>query len=234
MNVSISKIAESENCLAIVDSRYPNRWLDAWGDVEKDIVDTLWRAGDYTVTATGTSPITASVLPGAVALITSGGSDFDGDNIQRVGTRFQLSSGKPCYWGGKFTINEATQSDLLVGLCGTDTTLTAASSAHAIDVGASGIFFSKMDNSTAINFKTYQTATETNTASAGTMDVLAHIYEIYFDGSKAFGYVDGVLVGTFTSLLPTVVLCPSVAFRTGSGAAKTCTMHWMRTIQVRS
>jgi len=233
-NTNLSQIAESKNALAMVDSRYPNRWFDAWGaDVEKDIPN-IWRAADYTVTATGTSPVTSSVLPGALYLITSGASDFDGDNIQALGSRFKLDAGKPCYFGAKVTINEATQSDLLIGLCGVDTTLTAASSAHAIAVGAGGVFFSKMDNSTAVNFKTYTTATEMNTASASVIDVAAHIYEFYFDGYSLFGYVDGVLIAKFTSNITTEVLTPSVVFRTGSGAAKTCTVHWTRAIAVRS
>lgn len=232
MNINQSKL--SDNALAIVDSRYPFRWHDAFGDVEKAIVDSVWRADEFTVTATGTSPIAASLLGGAVALVTSGGTDFDGDNIQLVGTRFKFEAGKPLYFGAKLTIDEATQSDLLVGLCGIDTTLTAASAAHALAVSASGAFFSKLDNVTAAHFKTYQTATETNTAAALTMDVSAHIYEMYFDGYKLMGYVDGVLVGTFTASLPTVVLTPSINFRTGAAAAKTCTIHWMRCIQVRS
>lgn len=234
MNINVSKLASSDNALGIVDSSYPFRWLDAWGDVEKAIVDDVWKADEFTVTATGTSPITASAVSGAVALITSGASDFDGDNIQVVGSRFSLASGKPLYFGAKLTISEATQSDLLVGLCGIDTTLTAASSAHAIDVGASGAFFSKLDAVTAAHFKTYVTATETNTAAALTMDTSAHIYEMYWDGYKLFGYVDGVIVGTFTASIPTAVLTPSIAFRAGSAGAKTCTVHWMRAIQVRS
>lgn len=234
MNINPSKLASSDNAYGIVDSRYPFRWLDAWGDIDKAIVDDVWKADEFTVTATGTSPITASIVPGAVALVTSGGSDFDGDNIQLVGTRFKFDAGKPLYFGAKLTIDEATQSDLLVGLCGIDTTLTAASSAHALAVSASGAFFSKLDNVTASHFKTYQTATETNTAAALTMDTSAHIYEMYWDGYKLFGYVDGVLVGTFTASLPSVVLTPSINFRTGSAAAKTCTIHWMRCIQVRS
>jgi len=233
-NVKFSQIGESQNAYGIVDTRYQRRWFDAWGDVERAKIDDIWRADEFTVTATGTSPITASVLPDAVALVTSGSNDFDGDNIQLVGSRFKLAAGKPCYFGAELTINEATQSDLVVGLFGVDTTLTAASSAHAMNVGAGGVGFSKIDAVTTCNFQTYATTTATNTANVLTMDTSAHIYEFYYDGAKVHGYIDGVLKATFSTGLPSVVLTPSINFRTGSAAAKTCTIHWMRAFQIRS
>lgn len=222
----------TDNALAFKDDRYNARFLDAFGSVQKALIDSTWRAGDWTVTATGTSPITASVLPDAVALITTPATDFAGDEIQFAGTQFKLESGKPCYFGAKVTVSDATQSDLLVGLCGIDTTLTAASSTHAINVGASGVFFSKIDGVTAGYFKTYATATETNTATAFTLDTSAHVYEFYWDGVTLKGFVDDVQIGCFTSV-PTAVLTPSLAFRAGEAGAKTCTIHWIRAIQAR-
>lgn len=229
--ISFQKL--TDNAYGYKDDRYGFRWLDAFGSVQKALIDSTWRAGDWTVTATGTSPITASVLPDAVALITTAATDFAGDNIQFTGSQFKIEAGKPCYFGAKITVSDATQSDLLVGLCGIDTTLTAASSAHAIDVGASGIFFSKLDGVTSINFKTYATATETNSAAAGTLDTNAHTYEFYYDGVSLIGYFDGVSVGCFTSL-PTAVLTPSLCFRAGEAVAKTCTIHWIRAVQARA
>lgn len=222
----------TDNAYGFKDDRYPARWLDAFGTVQKALIDNTWRAGDWTVTATNTSPITASVVPDAVALITTENIDFAGDNIQFVGSQFKFEAGKPCYFGAKITISDATQSDLLVGLCGVDTTLTAASSAHAIAVSASGAFFSKIDAVTAGYFKTYATGTETNSAAAFTADTSAHIYEMFYDGTSLIGYVDGVNVGCFTSV-PTAVLTPSICFRAGEAAVKTCTIHWVRAIQAR-
>jgi len=230
--VSYSKIGDSDNCIGIVDSRYPRRILDAFGDVQKVILDSVYKSSEFTITATGTSPVTAGVVSGSFALITTAATEYAGDNMQVVGSQFKLDPGKPCYFGAKITASDATQSDLLVGLCGVDTALTAASTAHAIDVGAGGVFFSKLDGVTAVNFKTYTTATEKNTASASTLDTLAHVYEFYFDGSAVHGYVDGVLIGTFTTNITTEVLTPSICFRAGEAGAKTCRIHWMRAIQV--
>jgi hypothetical protein len=58
----------TDNAYGYRDDRFPLRWLDAFGSVQKAIVDNTWRAGDWTVTATGTSPIAASVVADAVAL----------------------------------------------------------------------------------------------------------------------------------------------------------------------
>lgn len=230
MAVALHRI--TDNCYGFKDDTQETRWLDAFGSVQKALIDNTWRAGDWTVTATGTSPITASVVADAVALITTGATEYDGDNIQFAGSQFKLEDGKPAYFGAKLTVSDATQSDLLVGLCGVDTTLTAASSSHAIAVGAGGVFFSKLDGVTSGYFKTYETATEVNSASAFTLDTDPHIYEFYFDGTDLSAYVDGVQVAGFTDY-PTEVLTPSLAFRAGAAAAKTCTVHWIRAIQAR-
>jgi len=222
----------TDDAYGFKDEKYPDRWLDAFGLATKNLVDKEWRAGDFTVTATGTSPITASVVSGAVALITTENVDFAGDNIQALGTQFKLEAGKPCYFGAKLTVSDATQTDLLVGLCGTDTTLTAASSTHAIAVGASGVFFSKLDGVTTGYFKTISTATETNSLQAFTLDTDPHTYEFYFDGVNLTAYVDGVKIGGFIDY-PTAFLTPSLAFRAGEAGAKTCTLHWMRAIKVQ-
>jgi len=231
-NINPSKIGDSENTYAIVDSRYPRRILDAWGMVDKEIVN-LYRAADWTVTATGTSPVTASVLPDAKILITTPATDFAGDNMQIIGSKFKLEAGKPVYFGAKLTISDATQSDLLVGLCGVDTTLTAASSAHAIAVSAGGAFFSKIDGVTAGYFKTYTTGTEVNSSAAFTASTAARWYEMYWDGYTLYGYVDGVLIASFGSGVTTEVLTPSLCFRAGEAGAKTCTVHEFVTIAVR-
>lgn len=234
--IAFSKLGSSDNACGYVDTRYsPVRWLDAWGSVDKCIVD-MYRAADWTVTATGTAPVAASLLPDAKILIsTQASTDFSGDNMQVLGSRFKFEAGKPLYFGAKLTVSEATQCDLLVGLCGVDTTLTAASSTHALAVGAGGAFFSKIDAVTAGYFKTITTATEANSAAAFTCDTSAHWYEMYWDGYKLTGYYDGVAVGCFASGVTTEVLTPSICFRKGDTAAGvyTCTVHEFITIAVR-
>ena len=233
MNINLSKL--SENALAVVDSRYPDRWLDAFGDVDKAVINN-YNAGDWTTTATGTAPVAASLVQDALFTISSQAStDFSGDNMQILGSRFKLEANKPVYFRADVTLSEATQSDFLIGLCGVDTHLMAASSSHAINVEAGGAFFSKLDGSTSVLFKTYGTSAETNSAAASTMDTAKHIYEIYWDGSTLHGKVDGVEVASFGATIPSVVLTPSICFRKGDTAATvyTCTVHKFIPIAVR-
>lgn len=233
--INFSKIGQSNNVNGYVDGTYPWRVYDAWGDVQKVVVDSVYKADEFTTTLVGTTPtVTASALPGAVALITTPATDFSGANMQVVGSQFKLDADKPAYFGCAISISDATQSDLLVGLCGIDTTLTAASGTHEIAVSAGGAFFSKIDGVTGINFKTYKTTSETNSASVGTMDTSKHIYEMYWDGETLKGYFDGEEIGSFTADYPVVVLTPSIAFRAGAAAVTTCTVHWVRAFQVRS
>lgn len=231
-NLNPSLIGDSQNAWALADTRYPRRFYDAWGAVDKDIVNT-YRVADWTVTATGTSPVAASLLPDAKILITTQNVEYAGDNMQILGSRFKFDAGKPVYFGAKLTISSATQCDLLVGLCGVDTTLTNASSSHAVNVGAGGAFFSKIDEVTAGFFKTYTTGTEKNSAAAFTLDTATHWYEMYWDGSKLTGYFDGAAVATFGSDITTEVLTPSICFRAGTTTAVTCTIHEFITIAVR-
>lgn len=232
MNVNFSKLGDSDNAVGVVDSRYPGRWLDAWGDVDKCIINE-YRAADWTVTATGTSPVAASLVPDAAILITTENVEYAGDNMQILGTKFKLESGKPVYFGTKLTVSNATQCDLLVGLAGTDTTLTNASGSHAIAVGASAIAFTKLDEVTTCYFKTITTATEGNSATAFTLDTNPHWYEFYWDGVSVTGYIDGVKIACFTTSIPSAVLTPSICFRAGTTTAVTCTIHKMVTIAVR-
>ncbi len=234
--IKMRDLMPSGNVFGVVEENVAGigvRPLEAWGDVEKMEMND-YVAAEWTVTATGTSPITPSVLPSALALITTGANEYDGDNMQWVGSRFKLTAGQPMYFGAKITLAEATQSDFLLGLCGVDTTLTNASASHAIAVGAGGVFFSKLDAVTAGFVKTITTATEKNSAAAFTMDTSAHTYEIVYTGSVLNFYFDGALVATFATDLTAEVLTPSLCYRAGSAGAKTATIHWIKAFQYRS
>ncbi len=232
--------------MADVKSKYVNgnlvfydgteqRWVDAIGPQARKwdlAIASAAETADKTITATGTSPITNAILEGDRMLITTGGTEYDGDNIQWLGTPFQLASGKPLYFGARVSISDATQSDFLIGLASTDTTLTAASAAHALAVTDDGIYFYKIDGVTAI-YATAEKAGVESSAAAGTMDTNKHWYEMLYDGSTLSTYFDGSLVSQVAAAsLPTVVLRPSIAFRTGEAAAKTCSVEIFRVIQL--
>ena len=241
MSIVLEKFPNSENAYGIRDTRFAHRWLDLWGDVQKYMAigpvskdDTTGVPVDFTTTQTGTSPLSISATPGEILLVTTAATEYAGVNAQLAGTQFELATAKPAYFGIRCSVSDATQSDFLVGLCGIDTTLTNASTSHAFALGAGGVFFGKLDGSTALAAKAWATTTETGTAAlASAMDTAAHTYELVWDGYKLDFYFDGTLVATMTSGLPTVPLTPSFVFRAGEAVAKTMRINWLRAFQVR-
>lgn len=232
-----SKINDS---LVLVDEKYPHRWHDAWGlSVAKYLPsngiptdDTTGEMTSWTATETGTNTTVNSVTANSLFTMTTGATEYNGYSSQLKGTAFKLATDKPFYFGGKFTISDATETDFLFGLCGVDTTLTAASAAHAIGVSAGGFFFSKIDAVTAINFSVYAAGAAVTTIAVGTLTTGAHTYECYFDGVSVNVYFDSVKVGCTDVTLPTTVATPSISFRAGAAAAKTLECGWLKSIQV--
>ncbi len=214
------------------------RWLDAVGSgvikycthfVSLPTDDTTGDPTEYTMTVveTGAGDSTA-VLDTTVdgnLLITTDALENDGVSLQLKGEAFKLETGKPCYFGVRLKLSDATQSDLLVGLCITDTALLGGMT--------DGAYFVKVDGSTDIAFAIEKDSTATSTVEA-TADTSYHIYEFYFDGTNCQPYVDGVAGTQVTTNLPdNEELTPSIEFLTGADAAKTCTVDWLRVIQIR-
>lgn len=211
------------------------RWLDAIGPnvckfVEEfthlPVDNTTGLPTEFTCTLVNASTVALSAgAAGGTCVITTAGAENDGVNMQLKGESFKLASGKPLYFGCKFTISNATESDFIVGLCITDTTLLGGMT--------DGVYFRKVDGSTATSFVLEKDSTETST-SALTHDTSSHTLEFYFDGTNIDFFVDGVK-GTrpVTTNLPNdEELTPSIHFLTGSNNARTMTIEWMRCIQI--
>ena len=223
--------------LVLVDDTYPHRWHDAWGNnIHKYVPDASIPTSSselvsWTSTETGTNTTVNSVSANSLLTMVTGATDFNGYSSQLLGSGFAAVSAKPFYFGGEFSIDKASASDFLFGICGVDTTLTAASSAHAIAVSAGGFFFSKLDAVTAINFSVYAAGAAVTTIAVGTMDTALHTYEVYFDGQFINVFFDGVKVGCTDASIPVTVATPSISVRNGASAAVTLETAWLRFIQ---
>jgi len=223
-----------------------SRWIDALGlNVTKFILpsgagcdDTTGDPTRFTVreisTGGGVSTIVNSATAGEALLITTDDAEYDGIQAQLKGEAFKLESAKPFYFGIKCSISDATQSDFLVGLCEVHTDLLKEAVAHGIAAAdVEGVFFCKIDAETTIKAKVYLNAAETATANSATvMDTSAHIYEILWDGTTVYFYVDAILVTSVAASLPDGDLSPSIDFRAGAAAVKTMSVHWMKAIQL--
>lgn len=227
------------NSVALISPEKDYRMLDAWGNVKKYIPDAgqdVTTAQTWTHTQTGTNTWINSLTAGEDFTITTGATDFNGYSSQLLGESFKIASGMPFSVTAKIKMSVATQSDLLFGLAETDTTLTAASSAHAIAVTGAGLFFSKIDAVTAITANVYDSGAAVDTATLdAVMDVAYHTYDIYSDdGSTVVFVFDGSEVARFATGLPTAAMTLSLSVRNGASAAVTLSMKETKAVQVFS
>jgi hypothetical protein len=219
------------------------RWYDIFNGVKFDLGtgfpadDTTGDPSQFTMTVTevGTGNTTAvnDTNSGSSMLITTAANEYDGINLQVKGESFKLTASKPLYFGCKFKVSDATQSDIFVGLAETDTTLMATATAHAIALGGDGAFFSKLDASTTLAGKMYLDGAQTATADYGTalIDDTYVTCEIYWNGSTLFYYIDGTMVNRIAASLGDGEMTPSINFRAGAAAAKTMSVAWLKCFQ---
>lgn len=225
------------NLVYIDNGVHRRRVIDAIGpDVFKFLNDFMLGQGlsatalgdQATVTATGTSPVVFTDSAGGALLITTGGTEDDGVNIQWLGENFHLGATgiRALYFGARFKISDATETDFFIGLCDTDTDILGAAD--------DSIGFRKADGTTAVSFVTEKGGTET-TAAAFTADTSWHIVEFYYDADAGSleAFVDGVSLGTIAvTNLPDEEQRVSVAFFTGETGANTMQIDWINVIQI--
>ena len=233
----IDLFAQTGNSIILRSPEKDYRMLDAWGNVKKYIPGAgqdLTTAQTWTHTQTGSNTWVNSLTAGEDFTVVTGSTDFNGYSSQLLGESFKIASGMPFSVTAKIKISEATQSDLLFGLAETDTTLTAASSTHAIAVTGAGLFFSKIDAVTAITANVYAGGSAVDTATLDdVMDVAYHTYDIYSDdGVKVVFAFDGVEVARFSTGLPTAAMTLSISVRTGAASAETLSIKELKVIQV--
>jgi len=223
--------------------QYEHRWVDVIGSTEDtqkfvlntavlNLDDTTSDPTAFTVTTVDTDTDAAGsvVLTDGKLVITTDDAENDGANVQLKGEAFDLASTNRVYFGIKLQVNDATQTDLLCGLCITDTTLLGGMT--------DGVYFECLDGSTDINFVLEKDSTETTSAAAyGTLaDATDVVLEFFFDGTNVDCWVNGTLKTRLatTNLPDNEQLTPSIHFLTGEAAAQTCSVAWWRVIQVNA
>lgn len=176
-----------------------------------------WNAENWTVTTLAhASTITrTAAVQGGLSVVTAG-AENDGSNIQLNGTMFKLDVGKPVAWGTRFSIDDVTQSDFILGLCVVDVDLFGGMT--------DGIYFEKSDGAATVTFVTEAASTETTSGTLATMvDATKIALGFVWDGvSAVYPYINGVRGTAVTTNIPTGVwLTPSMELLTGAAAART-------------
>ena len=226
------------NAAVLYNDDQPWRWFDAFGPnvckhvthFESLAMEAANNPGEWTATLVNASTVAlAAGTRGGELLITTAGADNDGVNMQIVGESYSFEGQYPLYFGMRFKVTEATQSDFLVGMCITDTDLVTAVT--------DGVYFRKIDGSTVVNFVLEKDNLESTTSVDVCVADAWVTYEFYYDGFTISAYVDDVLLATFDAASATNMpddeeLTPSIHFLTGDNAAEIMTVDWLRVIQI--
>ena len=176
---------------------------------------------------TGTTEFDANNTAGRVGTITCAADENDGGQYQLLGEGFEFTSDQDIYAGIECQGNDVDQTDILFGLCITDTTLLGGMT--------DGVYWESLDGSATTSTVTEKDSTETQTDSVSTLtDATDQVWEIYFDGSSVYFFADGTQSSTIhTANIPDdEALTLSLAVLTGEATANTVNVKWLRAIQI--
>jgi len=193
-----------------------------------------YHSGIYTITTTeaGSGNASEAITAGAGGqlLITNDDADNDLDFFQLKGESFKWDSSKRMFFSARFKTNDATQSEIIMGLQITDTT--------PLDV-TDGIFFLKVDADTQPDLIIEKD--NTSTLSILEMDAMADDtfvtlsfeydpLDVATGGAVFRAYQDNVQVGEITGTTNAPDdedLTISFGIQNGEAAAKTLTIDYI-------
>ena len=193
-----------------------------------------YHSGIYTITTTeaGSGNASEEITSGAGGqlLITNDDADNDLDFFQLKGESFKWDSSKRMFFSARFKTNDATQSEIVMGLQITDTT--------PLDV-TDGIFFLKIDGDTQPDLiiekdnSSSLSVLEMNAMEDDTFVTLSFEYDpldVATGGAVFRAYQDDVQVGEITGTTNAPddeELTISFGIQNGEAAAKTLTIDFI-------
>jgi hypothetical protein len=196
--------------------------------------DDFFESGIYTITTTeaGTGSATEVITAGAGGqlLITNAAGDNDLDFLQLKGESFLWDSTKRMFFTSRFKTNDATQSEIIMGLQITDTT--------PLDI-TDGIYFFKPDGDTQPDFVIEKdndfgtSVLEMNAMADDTFVTLSFEYDpldVATGGPVFRAYQDGVKVGQIASTVNAPddeELTISFGIQNGEAVVKTLSLDFL-------
>jgi hypothetical protein len=185
-----------------------------------------------TVTGSGTSVVQA--LDGGILKLTNSAADDDaifsqwsGDDAAGGIITWSFETGKQLWFSARFSVSDATQSDVVCGLQSIDTTPLAV---------ANGVFFRKADGSATMTLVACASSVEL-TVNCGTLvtDAMTE-WAFYWDGVATLeAYKDGVKQAILVpaASLPSVVLAQSFGVQNGEAVAKSMSVDFLSVVKDR-
>lgn len=208
----------------------------------RDLDFNRYLASDWVITETGSGTRAVSQAVNGVLVVTNAAADNDVNSLQEssvaagaVAEQWKFVLAKPMYFGMRFKISDATQSDFVVGLHITATTPIASAPTD-------GIYFRKDDGDRLIDLvgRKNSTGSEStgvlNSAGYMTDDTFTRL-EWYYDGVSSViqAYQDGVAFGSIplTNVVDDEELAISFAHQNGEAVAKVMSVDWIKVAQLR-
>jgi len=212
------------------------RWFDAFGpDVRKWVLDhtvvvsTTTAAGSIVTQTNGTLVATDSTTGGAITL-TVAASDNNLITVQSNSEAFKFASKWLAYYGCKFQLVDADQTDLFAGWCIKNTALEAGMT--------DGLYFRLVDESAVLSLVLEQDSAETTVEIATLVDATDYMLEMYHDGDYVYAYINGVLATSVATSNANFCndedLCGTFGIQAGEGSANNARLYWSRAIQVQA
>lgn len=219
-----------ETCpqLAALDPAVAFTFFDDFFDFQAQSSNHLGWTQTTVQAGAGSAAVVIADAVGGVLQITNDDADNDSVELQWHAETFKLAAGKPLWFEARVKVSDATQSDLIVGLCITDSTLVTAMT--------DGVYFRKNDGDANLNAVTEKNSTETSTDT--TSDIVADAWiklGFYFNGSgSVYFYVNGVLKATHTAnICDDEELAVSFAIQNGEAVAKIGYVDYIKVVQIR-
>lgn len=181
-----------------------------------------YTAGNWTITATGTASAVALIDSdgGKITLTTDAGAN-DNVFLQKKGESYLFAAGRKLWFKSRFSLSDATDSKVVMGLQITDTSPLAVSD---------GVFFSKADNTDAVTLEVEKDGTATSSAVATLGNNTFVELGFYYNGVDAITYfVNDLPVGesVVTNLPNDEALTISFGLQNGTTAETTMTVDYI-------
>jgi len=187
-----------------------------------------YNAADWTVTEVGVAVQVLNNIDGGNLLITNAGADDNSSFLQKVGESFLFQTGKKLWFDCLIEVNDAIQSDVVIGLQINDTTPLSVSD---------GVYFIKSDGADTIDFVVVKGSTATTISAVATLsDTTFKRLSFFYDGvDKITIFDDGVAVATSvtTNLPDDETLTVSFGIQNGEAAIKLMSVDYIMAAKER-
>lgn len=155
-----------------------------------------YNAADWIVTEVGVAAQALDNVDGGNLVITNAGADDNSSFLQKLGESFLFQTRKKLWFDCLIEVNDAIQSDVVIGLQITDTTPLSVTD---------GVYFIKNDDAATFDFVVAKDSALTTTSAVSTLSSATFKrLSFFYDGvDKITIFDDGVAVATsVTTNLP--------------------------------